>query len=314
MRPRVSIVVPARDEAEHIERCVRSILAQEIDRGVEVIVVDDGSSDETARLARSAGATVLAAPRLGISAALNRGLAAAGGSILIRFDAHAEMPPGYVGACLRALEEETGAANVGGWRVADGTTSWGRAVGAALASPFGVGHPSIWRRPRAGGGRKDVDHVPLGCFWTSRLREIGGWREDLLTNEDFELSYRLRVDGGRVVFDPAIWSIYRPPESLRAVMRQYWRYGQWKAAMLSASPRSLRPRQLAPPALVLTVAAAAVPTPLARPGRAALLVYLAVLGIVGTRSRGGWRTAPVLAAIHGAWGAGLLMGFVRRVR
>ena len=314
MAPRVSIVVPARDEARHIERCVRSILAQEVDGGVEILVVDDGSADETVRLARSAGATVLAGPRLGISAALNRGLAAAGGSALLRFDAHAEMPPGYVMSCLRALEEEAGAANVGGWRAAAGTSAWGRAVGAALASSFGVGHPSIWRRPRAGAKRKDVDHVPLGCFWTSRLREIGGWREDLLTNEDFELSYRLRVDGGRVVFDPAIWSIYRPPESLHGIARQYWRYGQWKAAMLLAAPLSLRPRQLAPPALLLTVAAAAFPTPLARPSRAALLVYLAVLGVTSARSRAGWRTAPVLVAMHGAWGAGLLTGFVRRGR
>ena len=129
---------------------------------------------------------------------------------------------------------------LGGWRVAAGTSAWGRAVGAALASSFGVGHPSIWRRPRAGAKRKDVDHVPLGCFWTSRLREIGGWREDLLTNEDFELSYRLRVDGGRVVFDPAIWSIYRPPESLRGIARQYWRYGQWKAAVASCRAEARR--------------------------------------------------------------------------
>src|SRR5207253_4692456 len=127
-----------------------------------------------------------------------------------------------------------------------------------------------------------------------------------LTNEDFELSYRLRSNGGRVVFDPAIWSIYRPPESLPDVARQYWRYGQWKAAVLMTAPRSLRPRQLAPPAFVLTVAAAAVPTPFARPSRAALLVYLAALGVVAARSRAGWRTAPTIATIHGAWGAGLL--------
>jgi glycosyltransferase involved in cell wall biosynthesis len=151
MRPKVSIVVPARDEAEHIERCVRSIVDQEIDEGIELIVVDDGSRDETAILARSAGAIVLPSPRLGISAALNCGLAAAGGAVLIRFDAHAEMPPGYINACLRALEEEEGAANVGGWRVADGATAWGRAVGSALASPLGVGHPEILRPPAGGG-------------------------------------------------------------------------------------------------------------------------------------------------------------------
>jgi glycosyltransferase involved in cell wall biosynthesis len=311
VEPKVSIVVPARDEAVHIAACVRSILAQEVDVGFEMLVADDGSSDGTAGLARAAGATVLVGPGAGVSAAMNRGLAAARGSVIIRFDAHAEMPPGYVAACLRTLAEEPGAANVGGWMEAVGRTGWGRAVGAALASRFGVGHPLIWRRPSPTAARKDVDHVPLGCFRTSTLRRLGGWREDLLTNEDFELSYRLRLDGGRVIFDPEIWSIYRPRESLPAVAGQYWRYGRWKAAMLAASPRSLRPRQLAPPALVLIAAVALVPSPLARPSRAALGCYLAALGVVSARSGAGWRTAPVLATMHAAWGAGLLTGFVR---
>src|SRR3954471_18849196 len=94
--PRVSVVVPARDEAAHIEACVRSILAQEVEGGLEVVVVDGRSSDDTAAIARAAGATVVDNPDRVIPAALNRGLAAARGEVVVRFDAHAEMPPGYV--------------------------------------------------------------------------------------------------------------------------------------------------------------------------------------------------------------------------
>src|SRR5919201_242005 len=137
MAHRVSVVIPALNEATHIERCVRSVLAQEFAGGLEVLVVDGRSSDGTAELARRAGATIVDNPVGGIPAAMNRGLASASGSVLLRFDAHAEMPAGYVEACIRALEEESGAASVGGWRDARGDGPWGQALGAALASPLG---------------------------------------------------------------------------------------------------------------------------------------------------------------------------------
>src|SRR5690348_1616333 len=97
--PRVSVVVPARDEATHIDACVRSILAQKVEGGLEVVVVDGRSSDDTAAIAEVAGARVIDNPDQVIPAALNRGVAAARSPIVIRFDAHSEMPPGYIAAC-----------------------------------------------------------------------------------------------------------------------------------------------------------------------------------------------------------------------
>lgn len=309
----VSVLIPALDERAHIEACIRSVLAQDEHERLEVLVIDGQSSDGTPELARAAGATVIANPRRQISTALNLGLAAARGDVIIRFDAHAEMPTGHVRACLEALGEEAGAVKVGGWRRAHGAGPWGDAYAAAVASPLGVGNPLIWRNP-GNAARRDVEHVPLGCFDAAAVRAVGGWREDLLANEDFELDVRLRRAGGRVVFDPRIWSLYRPRESLAAITRQYWRYGNWKAVVLLGSPSSLRPRQLAPP-LLLAAAAGAVPrSPIARPARAVLCAYALVLGGVAATSRGGARTALVMAAMHASWGAGLLTGLVRRGR
>jgi succinoglycan biosynthesis protein ExoA len=309
--PKVSVVVPALNEARHIDACVRSILAQDVDGGLEVIVVDGRSSDGTAALARAAGANVIENDAGGIPASLNAGLATARGEIVVRFDAHAEMPPGYVDACVRALEEEAGAASVGGWREARGRGPWGRALGAALASPMGVGHAAIWRRPPAGARRRDVEHVPLGCFRAESIRSVGGWREDLLTNEDYELDHRLRDAGGRIVFDPAIWSVYRPRESLREIAGQYWRYGRWKAVVIVDSPASIRPRQLAPPVLLAAVAGGLAPGRTGAAARAAIGCYALAIGAATVRSAAGWRTAPVLAAMHLAWGAGLISALPR---
>ena len=169
--------------------------------------------------------------------------------MIVRFDAHAEMPETYLAACVRTLENEDGAANVGGWRTVRAEGRWGQALALALASRFGVGNARIWRSPRPGDGRRDVDTVPLGCFWAETLRRAGGWDEGLLANEDFDLNHRLRRGGGRVVFDPEIRSVYRPRESLGEIAAQYRRYGRWKAAMLAGAPGSVRPRQLVPPAL-----------------------------------------------------------------
>lgn len=312
MTPLVTVVVPARNEAAHIEACVRSVLGQSVAGGLELLVVDGRSDDATPALARTAGARVLDNPARTIPAALNVGLAAARGEVVLRFDAHAEMPAGYVSACLRALEEER-AANVGGWREVRAAGPWGRAVGTALASRLGVGNSRIWRRPGAGERRRDVETVPLGCFRAEILRAVGGWDERLLANEDFDLNHRLRGRGGRVVFDPAISSIYRPREKLSAIAGQYLRYGRWKAEMLADAPGAVRPRQLMPPALVLTAVAATLPSRARGPARSALVAYGACLALEARRLGAGPRLPLVFVTMHACWAAGLLGGLGLRL-
>jgi hypothetical protein len=180
------------------------------------------------------------------------------------------MPPGYVEASVRALDEESGAVGAGGWIKVEASGPWGRAIGVALASRFGIGNPRSWSPPSPGQGRMDVDTFPLGSWPAERLRALGGWDERFLRNQDFELNYRLRRAGGRLVFDPAIRSIYRPRESLRALGRQYWDYG------LQGTDDHDRawfrpPRQMAPTALATAAAAVLPPSRRARPHGASCL-------------------------------------------
>jgi succinoglycan biosynthesis protein ExoA len=277
---------------------------------LEVIVVDGGSGDGTGELARQEGVTVISNPERIIPAALTRGLAAARGDVLVRFDAHSEMTPGYLEACLRALSSDPTALNAGGWCDVRAEGPWGRALAAALSSPFGVGNARLWRRPVSGSTRAYVDSVPFGCYRASALRSIGGWEKSPPVNEDFELNARLRASGGEVVFDPSIRAIYHPRESLGQIASQYWRYGRWKAAMLKRSPRSLRARQLAPPGLLAILALALVPRREALPARLALAGYAAGLGLASARAGSGPRTAVVLASLHLSWGSGFLYGLV----
>jgi succinoglycan biosynthesis protein ExoA len=304
----VSVIVPARDEEAHIEACVRSILDQQVDGGLEVVVADGSSRDATAVVARRAGALVVPNADGSTPAGLNAALAHARGDVVVRFDAHAEMSPNYVAACLRALDREPGAACVGGWRSVVGRGPWGRATAAALASRLGVGNPRLWRPPRDGEQPQDVDTVALGCWHAAQLRALGGWDERYLRNQDFELNHRLRRAGGRVVFDPQIWSIYKPREAPAALARQYWQYGRFKALLLAEEPRSLRPRQLAPVGLLAATALALGPGGMRRAARSALGLYAAALAGETARTGAGWRTAAVFLTMHVAWGAGLVVG------
>jgi succinoglycan biosynthesis protein ExoA len=309
--PKVSVIIPARNEERHIEACVRSILSQDVaDAGLEVIVADGRSIDGTAEAARRAGATVVANPEGSTPAGLNAALARCRGDVVVRFDAHAEMPAGYLAACLRAMDGQVGPVCVGGWRRVAGQGPWGRATAAVLASPFGVGNSRLWRRPD-NEAPVEVETVALGCWSAQELRAVGGWSERFRRNQDFELNHRIRRAGGRVIFDPRLWSVYKPRESPVEIARQYWDYGRFKALMLAEAPESLRPRQLAPIVLLGTLAAAALPGRMQMPARAALGAYTAALAVSSIRSRLGWRTAAVMALMHLSWGAGLVVGSVR---
>ena len=91
------MVVPARNEEDYIGSCLDSILSQE-PRPAEVIVVDNGSSDRTAAIARSRGARVVSEPRPGVHHARQRGLEAAGTELVAYTDADCRVAPGWIKA------------------------------------------------------------------------------------------------------------------------------------------------------------------------------------------------------------------------
>lgn len=94
-RARVSVVVAAYNEARHIRRLVQSLDAQTL-KPVEVIVVDDGSTDGTAWRARYASADVLSGPHRGAAAARNRGARRAKGEVLVFLDGDMAVSPSFI--------------------------------------------------------------------------------------------------------------------------------------------------------------------------------------------------------------------------
>jgi glycosyltransferase involved in cell wall biosynthesis len=255
--PRVSVIVPCRDEERYIAKCLDGILAADYpaDR-LEVVVADGRSGDGTRRIIeRYAGqdprVRLLDNPRQITPAALNIAIRAASGDIVVRMDAHAVFPPSYIRQLVEALDE-SGAAVVGGsietLPANDGPVA--AAIAIAMRHPFGVGNSSF----RVGSGtRRAVDHVPFFCCRRELFDRVGLFDEELVRNQDGEFSARVIRGGGRVVLVPEARAKYFARGSLTKLARMFYQYGYYKVLTAVKVRRIMTARQLVPPAFVLAL-------------------------------------------------------------
>jgi len=126
---KISVILPAKNEAEGLRRTLPALAA--VLPEAEIIVVDDGSTDETAEVARSAGARVLSSPySMGNGAAIKRGARAATGEVLVFMDADGQHDPAHIPRLLERLE--AGYDMVVGARDGDGQASVGRGLANGL--------------------------------------------------------------------------------------------------------------------------------------------------------------------------------------
>jgi succinoglycan biosynthesis protein ExoA len=322
----VSVVVPMRNEAAHVEELMSDIAAQDFAGEIEVIVADGRSSDGCVELLKAASAArrialeVLPNPSQWVSQGLNACIRRARGDLIVRLDCHSRYPSDYIRRCA-LVAEETGAAAVGGIVVPEGRTPTERAVACAMDSPFGgIG----WMRGTSRPIRRDSDILTFGAFRPDAFARVGLFDETLRRNQDDEFTLRLRRAGERVVLDSTIQVHYVPRSSLRGVFRQYFQYGFWKTAVIRKHRRIPSVRSAAPP-LFVTSLVVLIPTAVFLPPARWLLaaeaglygVLAAAFGAASVRRRREplrlWpRVMCVYPAFHVAYGLGLLRATVSR--
>jgi succinoglycan biosynthesis protein ExoA len=325
--PPVSVVMPVRNEERHLAESVRHVLGQDYPAPLELVLAVGPSADRTEQIALDLAAaepriTVVANPAGKIPAALNLAVAAARHQVIARIDGHALFPAGYLKLAIDILTE-TGAADVGGVMAAEGETAFQQAVAWGMTSKAGVGSAG-WH---TGGQAGPADSVYLGVYRREAIEQAGGWDEQMLRAEDWELNYRIRACGGLVWFTPELQVTYRPRASLRALGAQYFHYGRWRRVVVREHPETASFRYLAPPAAAALVSlgslaglagliglAAGAPAAVCwlAAGLVIPLTYLAGITAVSLALSGGQtgrvraQLPLVLAVMHMGWGAGFL--------
>lgn len=322
--PKVTVIVPARNEARYILTCLASIVSGDYppDR-LEILVVDGNSDDSTRVLVQQEAANhscirLLDNPQRTVPYAMNIGIRAAQGDVIVRMDAHARYGPGYVRQLVEALRD-LNADNVGGVWVTHPANDSAQAVAVAaiLSHPFGIGNASY----RLGlDGPRQVDTVPFGCYRRDVFERIGYYDEIFTRNQDDELNARLRRSGGRIFLIPSVKIDYYARESLRKMGLMLYQYGYFKPLVAMKVGRPATARQFAPPLFVvalLGLPVAALILPIAGWLWGGMLAVHTAANIwvsaVLARKRG-WRTFPFLCLgflwAHVAYGGGYLRGIL----
>lgn len=315
--PQVSVILPCRNEAAHIQPCINSILDQYPPQGgFELIVADgmstDGTRDILAKMAlRESRIRMVDNPALFTPHGLNAAIRAAKGPIIIRMDAHTRYARDYIVQCVAVLGEAR-ADNVGGPWVAHGDGWVSLAIAAAFQSPFAVGgarsHKETFEGP--------VDSVYLGCWPKETFTTYGLFDENFIRNQDDEHNLRITRCGGKIWQSPRIKSWYTPRGSMSTLFHQYYQYGYWKVRVIRKHGVPASFRHLVPGLFIATIIACAIGSPFESAfrwtGVATLLGYGGALMIASlcTAASAGWPGMILLPAIFAAYHFGYGIGFL----
>lgn len=298
----ICFVIPVRNGATLLPRCLRSIQTAGAGRGgVEIVVVDNGSTDDSAAVASRHGARVVGGAGLRVGALRNAGARATSAPLLAFVDADHELAPGWIDRCRAALSAH--------------------GVGAA-GRQYDAPHPGTWvQRAYAclrehSPAPRDVEWLGAGnlAVWRHVFEAVGGFDESLEACEDVDLCRVIRLRGWRVVSEPGMRSIHHgDPATLGAVFRgERWRARDNLRVSLRGRPSWRSAWSVVMPLATLTLLAAAVaataavpwlgPWPAAVSVLSLSAVVLLRAGVMiargGVETAGGWLGCVAVAATY----------------
>jgi GT2 family glycosyltransferase len=295
------VVIPVYNQCETLGACLESALAQSIAHELEIIVVDDGSTDRSLEVAERYPVTVKRRLNGGPGAARNTGARLARGDVVLFLDADCQAPPDWAERMLAAFDDPATVAAMG-------------TLVAASAGPLPLlVQAEIEERYARLRDLQSIDFLasPSCAVRRGRFVAIGGFREDFRYNEDVELAYRLEAAGGAIRLLRGIAVAHAHPTSWRAYLEsKFWR-GVWRMRLYRLYPRKALQDDWTPQTLKLQIAAscALVPQVLVAPFVPAVAPLIALtLGFILLSGRGllgrAWRLlAPKLGLASVAWAA-----------
>jgi GT2 family glycosyltransferase len=210
----LSFVIPVRTDAVRLQRCLQSINDNDYPRDrVEIIVVDNGSTDDSAAVATRAGARVVVVADGSVSLLRNRGAAEARGAILAFVDADHAIAPAWIRRAVELIQQRPHVVAVGSLCHAPENGTWVQHAYDRLRRRADTIGPAEW----LGTGNLAVRR--------SAFLAAGGFDEGLITCEDVDLCKKLRRGGGVILTDPVMRNVhFGDPDTIWALFTsELWR-------------------------------------------------------------------------------------------
>lgn len=322
----VSIICPVYNEEKFIDRCILSIVAQDYPKdSLEVLFIDGRSTDKTRAIIEKytkeySYIRLLDNPQQVVPYALNKGVEASKGEVVMRIDGHCVYPTNYVSELVHYLYELE-ADNVGGvWNTQPAKeTAICQAIALASSHPFGVGGSMH----KIGASEiMETDTVPFGCYKREVFEKAGLFDTELVRNQDDEFNGRLLNKGGKIFLIPQLIINYTARDSLKKMRHMYYQYGLYKPLVNKKLGSPATTRQFFPLLFLLGLVVGGLLSLFSLWIRyvyvAVLLLYLLVGLVVG--AMGAIRThKPVITLlmpwvffnIHVSYGYGYLKGIFK---
>jgi len=192
--PPVSVVIPCYNSEEHVEECIEQVYSQTYPQ-IEVIAVNDGSTDDTLPILRSlkqkySDLTLLNGSNEGAPRARNRGLEKAQGKYIQFLDADDLLKPTKIEHQVQRIHSSDDPVEL----IA---SSYVRRRLSGQKQTISVGKRDPW----AALLRSRLGITSANLYRTSAVRRVGGWSTDWRASQDAELSFRLLKGGAEVVLD-----------------------------------------------------------------------------------------------------------------
>lgn len=242
----VSIICPILNEEKFIEKCFESIISQDYPIDFFEILFVDGMSNDATRIKvqqciqKYTNVKLLDNLSKVVPHALNIGIKASKGDVIVRIDGHCEYPTNYISILVEHLFT-LNADNVGGvWNTLPANqTILCKSIALGVSHPFGIGN-SLHKV-----GAKEIietDTVPFGCFHKEIFERIGYFDEDLIRNQDDEFNARIIKNGGKIFLIPELVIDYYARDTVSKMSKMFYQYGLFKPLVNKklGSPATLR--------------------------------------------------------------------------